>query len=270
MKARFAPIIPPHLMEKIPLGDYILLLAHEVVERPEVFRTLVGNTRAIHKDACIILDNSVVELGYVDFAMVREAMDLVKPDILVLPDVLGDPDDTRYAVKAFLHDGIHALTSGEARKPKLMPVIQTHEVADSPRYVADFQELIPGLEYIALPRRMTNDAVAYGYLEDTRFNHARELASSHPNMKIHLLGMSNNLFDDMICCGANANIIGIDSANPATLGHRRILMSLHQSPHMDRSKLWNCDPSEIDMDTYADIMTNFYRVRNWMDLFGHE
>ena len=89
--AEFAPVAPPEMLldlkEKGALGKYHLLLAHDVAARPDLYRAVFDD---VH-DTYIIMDNSLIELGYpVTTDVMAKACEVVIPDVIVLPDVLND------------------------------------------------------------------------------------------------------------------------------------------------------------------------------------
>ncbi|MEE8598942.1 MAG: hypothetical protein V3S69_05470, partial [Dehalococcoidales bacterium] len=57
--------------------------------------------------------------------------------------------------------------------------------------------------------------------------------------KMHLLGMSKHLDDDLKCT-KESNVIGIDSANPLVLGYHGRLINGHGQPaHVERLDYWD-------------------------------
>ncbi len=77
-------------------------------------------------------------------------------------------------------------------------------------------------------------------------------------LSIHLLGFSKNFKDDMECLRL-PNVIGIDSANPATLGQQALRYCMYpeaEIPHMDRGTLWEhitvCPSTTINFEYVRD------------------
>src|SRR3954470_24520300 len=99
--AKFAPIGPPHLLKRIrdeggpkALGDYHLVLAHDIVENQRLWR----DGQILPDNSLVIVDNSIIELGSpVEPRMMKEACDILGDryrKVIVLPDAFDDPQET--------------------------------------------------------------------------------------------------------------------------------------------------------------------------------
>ena len=90
--ARYAPIGPIEFFEyqlaNGVLGDYNLLLAHDVLRFPNRYANVFTYRNANH---IVILDNGVVELGEpLNVRSLIRAADIVRADVVCLPDALND------------------------------------------------------------------------------------------------------------------------------------------------------------------------------------
>ncbi len=232
-KARYSPIGPiailEHLYNADALGNYLVLLAHDVLEHPQRYIGLVGEMRAKTSASrpFIIMDNSLIERGEALAAeLVVEAANYVEADCIALPDVLGDFVGTQKLVMA-----ASSLVIGSGYP--LMKVPQGSNAEEQIRCVEWMREYLPpvtngDLDMWAVPRWITNEL-------GSRIPLIQYLNQTIPNPTIHLFGMSNDIADDMRCTTL-PNVIGIDSANPVVLGRANIDLSLLWAgyAHIDR------------------------------------
>jgi len=181
------------------------MLAHDVVLQRHNYRPVIDY---IHRGGgFIILDNSLIELGEpVSFEVMREAVSIVQPSCIVLPDKLGDKDATitmsRGASKLWneLHVPFMAVPQGQT----------LDELAECAQVLAAIQ----GVMYFGLPRFFTSTT-------GTRRNAVSLLRRFLPKIPIHLLGFSDNVIDD-IYCARMEGVMGIDSAAPIRAGYHNI------------------------------------------------
>lgn len=211
---KFAPVCPIHIYEQLYekgpeyIGDYFLLLAHDVVSNRERYAKFFNMLRR-EKPITIILDNSVIELGTSCNAVVLyEACEIIKPTCLAIPDVLQKGAATYKSANNFLRDW-DAITLMAMKYP-LMYIPQGETMEDYEGCIAWGAETFGHkIQWIGLARNLTNrvfssrsDAV---YLAQKYF----------PDAKLHMLGFSVNTADDIFVCRKYGNIIeGIDSAEP--------------------------------------------------------
>jgi hypothetical protein len=228
--AKYAPIAPIKLLEDLEegsqLGNYLLLLAHEVLDHPRRYQALVANVRTQYKrDVFIILDNSTIELGHpMDAHSLLDAARLVRADCIVLPDVVQNFHGTQALIKK-------ALPTLENKGYGLMKIPQGKNLLELAQCVEWMSTLCVGSkDYWAVGRWVTN---VFGTRVDV-IRMINDTVCTTP--QIHLLGMSQN-FDDDIHCAFEANVMGIDSANPLVMGqNRRIMGGANTAPyeHMER------------------------------------
>ena len=97
---RFAPVCPIQVYEAMEkagheyLGDYFLLLAHDILEHSSAYARFFRN-----RNATIIVDNSVIELGNACTAA----------NLYEAARVVGQGNDTCVAIPDVLQDGVATL-----------------------------------------------------------------------------------------------------------------------------------------------------------------
>lgn len=259
-RSRYSPVMPiallqslveyqQHHMDENIVGDYFLVLAHDVLEHPHAYADIFEKRGQIPKNSFVILDNSVIELGKplgVEFLL--GAADIVKPDCIILPDVLGDMQQSVRMVRKS-HNEIsvgHGMDNIE-----MMAVLQGRNVAELTRCAAMYAEL-EHVTYFGAPRWVSNKIGTRKVFETVLGIHHQV---QNPN--VHMLGMSNNLSDD-IACTRLPGVMGIDSANPCVMGQRGIsLNKVGSYKHLPREEgtfdYWK--ETEVTQTTINNILT---------------
>lgn len=229
---KFAPVCPIQIYEKLDqidpgcLGDYFLLLAHDVLD-PKYQKRYADFFS--NRDCTIIMDNSVIELGTsCNAANLLEACQIVNATCVVMPDVLQDGTSTLKSTDRFLNDW-HALPSINRNFQKMF-VPQGSMTQD---YIACVQNgftlFASNIDWIGIARNVTGRIVSTRGLTVSliiREASLRKLATP----KIHLLGYSHNLNDDFGTARIFKDVVsGIDSAVPLRLGMQgRSIVALAQ------------------------------------------
>lgn len=215
--AEFGPVAPIQILEGLynygpqMFGAYHLLLAHHTIEKEEEFRALFKRIDQEKHfgdgELTIIMDNSIVELGdAVSAATVAHAVSIIEDSCEcariypVLPDVMGDGEATRIAIRDSYDQwtrivgghGFMAVCQGET----LDDFRETLELVTSSEY--------PEITWVGVPRilvpqigsrwQATHDAIA-------------------TDKCVHLLGFSDDMEDDFACARLEG-VSGIDSAVP--------------------------------------------------------
>lgn len=216
--ARFAPVAPPRIVSRLsPInsGDYHLLLAHDVATHAQEYARYFGNFRNT-----IIMDNSVIELGgAVDLKVVKAACVAVDPTTVVLPDVLLDARATIDSCKAALETWPSTFNDIFGRRSdRGFMVVPQGETEREWAYCAEQFADDPRINFWGIPRNI----VALHGSRDTAISIARAL---NPSRRIHLLGFSDDIVDDVICA-CRREVEGIDSAVPLRAGSLGLEMSL--------------------------------------------
>jgi len=254
IQARYSPVAPlpilRALQKKGALGDYLLLLAHDVLENPKGYKELVGELRQESEDSFIIMDNSLIELGSaMDTQLVVDAADTVDADVIMTPDALGGFEATKELVtsqsEALLHSGYPLMKVPQGGTIK--------ELVDCVQWLRDIFPLYAGEthpEYWGIPRWIANHPVMKSRLVLTQF-----ICMTSTTPRIHLLGMSENIEDDIRCAGL-PDVMGIDSAGPLVFGFNGGLMGTDEWEHQPRGKLWE------RKRVVATVVDNIRWVRN--------
>lgn len=227
-----APIkILKALQEKGLLGDYNLLLGHDVLNNPSEYQQLL---KKIPSSGLTILDNSTVELGSPldNQDMVEAAQILDTPLVITLPDVLSDVKNTlEMSGKAAVYYGLEYVKKQFKKPVKFMGVVQGANFSEigACTNVYEAMRLEGKIDILALPRVWTNTPKIgtrriVGYISCNNF------------WAVHLLGMSENLNDD-IASAKSMGTMGIDSANPIVLGWKDIPIS--SGLHIPRGNFWD-------------------------------
>lgn len=244
---KFAPVAPLPVLRKMTelgrdvVGDYHLLLAHDVLANETSWASWSQDLFTLQRvaglaDPIIIMDSSVIELGEpLDTASVIRAANVVNANVICLPDVIGDSAATKAFIRDFQNQmktcddamELHNLT-----KLEYMFVPQGgrfEEYIDSIEFIADFDFI----QWIGLPR----DALALGVRSRRDLIDAVNLIC--PNKKIHLLGFSDNLMDDVLSARHAPNVMGIDSAVPIRAGLNHIRLKLSKGDYGKRGDYWS-------------------------------
>lgn len=215
--ARFAPVAPVQVLRGLydysprTFGDYHLLLAHHTVDKSQEFTELFRKIYSDHDEATrqptIIMDNSLVELKTaVDLPMVEDAVRIVQEGhpsagvYAVLPDVMGDGPATISATEAAHEEWASKLPCG------LMAVAQgaTLDLFESTL----LRLLHLDIDIIGIPRIL----VAQHGSRQPAIKLAREILPA--GIRLHLLGFSDNMVDDLQSTALLNPYEGIDSAVP--------------------------------------------------------
>lgn len=265
--SRFAPVCPPQMAGQLKqlglLGDYHLLLAHDIAEQPEeyskVFKDLQGAT--------LILDNSVIEIGYAAadevVATAYAALQGGGSEIItVLPDCLGD-----WRTTAELSAEAAVVWEEKGIKPPYMAVPQgntRHEFQQCAHLLAR----LPNVTYWGIPRYLTKVCETRQWAIDV-------CRSEKPGINIHLLGFSDDLLDD-VACARRTEVTGIDSAVPLRMGMISVQMSLdnmyntvlppRQPNWWQAASVWELHDRNLASDEQVEstVVTNLKTVRQWI------
>lgn len=249
--ASYAPVAPPQLLRKLrDLGDFVigsyhLLLAHDVVARPKEYEDLFP------RGSFIILDNSVIELGKpVDIQVLLEAVYIVQPRLVVLPDSIGE-------MKSTLATSIAVAQSVELPgKTGWMAVPQGSNLDELKECSDVMLKEIPDLGAWGVGRFITA-------MTGSRVPFTKWLGDRRPNVTssigfMHLLGFSDNVDDDYLASKLHG-VMGIDSAVPVRMGQRGRVISLDQGAIEPRGDFWENPGNEVTPETLA----NLYLTRGW-------
>lgn len=270
---RFAPVAPPHILmdmfQRDPrhlFGPYHLFLAHLTVEREQEFQELLACYEAVlpFDPLTIIMDNSIVELGgVVPTKVMKQAVEICQNRnvargsthhhkiIPVLPDVMGDTVSTidvvvdAYPVwmKEVPHDHGFMIVAQGTNWDEFTRLIDCFFVHHKEEY--------EDITWVGIPRKIQQ---TWG---DATRRHAVEYVQTvAPQAKIHLLGFSDSIWDDVIC--AQMGVEGIDSAVPLRYPSKLTPMSIPDR----RDKDWFQSGKFI----YQIHGKNVINVRSWISM----
>jgi hypothetical protein len=212
----YAEVAPLKLLQALwrcgALSSMQLLLAHAVLREPKAWEDFYLRTvRPATTASQVIMDNSCVELGTsVDVSALVEACTAVDADVVVLPDRLGDAEETlRLSLKA------SARLRRELPHTQQMGVVHGHTVKELEHC---YQNLLAAeIEWVGVPRYLVTTMKSRQHcLQMLEHIHAK-LRERRDPPRIHLLGFSDNLLDDFYCARA-FGVTSIDSAVPLRLG----------------------------------------------------
>lgn len=264
---KFAPVVPLAVAAELmpdELGDYHLLLAHDVLNSPQTYRRTY-HPEVLGHETVIIMDNSLIELGEaVPMEKVLEAANIVGAQFLVFSDRLKDLvwtlEATKVDLAAYKHIADVQQQLGSYRTlPKPMAVVQGSNMVEINYCIYSYKEM--GFEAVAIPRVLTEVAGSRVPI----IYRAVELGFKY----IHLLGFSDNFRDDVISASL-PGVMGIDSAVPVRMGLKGIKISMDN--YVDpgkRGDYWD-NPFQ---DSYTwesmtckmlEVVNNLRRMRNFI------
>jgi hypothetical protein len=254
--AQFAPVAPPQVLRALRemgehvAGRYHLLLAHDVVDHPHLYKDLLP------PGSFVILDNSIIELGHpVDARTMRRALEIVPSQVVVLPDMIREFDQTlelSFMAAEQYREFI------DFSKTMYMAVPQGTTMAELQKSAQELK-YIEGVGCWGIPRHITE--LLGSRQEFTRWiwdDFDMHLAYRRHGPFIHLLGFSDDMEDDLACCRL-PGVMGIDSAVPLRMGQHRQMISKLQKTHVPRSDWWENATSHI----YPETIANLSLVRTW-------
>tara|TARA_R110000803_G_scaffold105722_1_gene173917 strand:+ start:959 stop:1765 length:807 start_codon:yes stop_codon:yes gene_type:complete len=244
------------------INDYMFVLLHKVLEDP-AYAAVVDRYQARH--GIIYLDNSCYELGEsMSNETLRHCFDIIGPDVLVLPDVLGDKDKTIERSTQFLKMNPDVITSA-------MAVIQgssVREMSECYAYFRDWRDALGNaIPVIGIPfvfnwlvkeesAQAAERLFLLEYLEDNLI--------LDPNRSHHLLGtwlpQEFQAYRDMDW------IHSIDTSNPimAALDGNRYdeTVGVIKKPKYTFDEAYDLKESEIDMELLYHNVDVFKRIVN--------
>lgn len=248
--ARYFPVAPVHVMQRLnhtdPIRGGCLLLAHDIVDKPDDYRKLLSQLNV----QTIILDNSVVELGTaVDVSVMQEAVGVIreyytKELVVALPDVYLDGRET-----------VHILATSEYGFRKNFEGVKFMAIPQGPTmkdfaYCAQWMAESISFDWWGIPRNLANPDTL-GSREK-----AIELCNALRPTAIHMLGFSNNIVDDILCA-RHPSVYSVDSSVPFRAAYNDQFVSL--STPREHTKDW------WDMKWSPKVAINVATIRRWIN-----
>ncbi len=268
------------MQERHKLGNYHLLLAHDIIARPSEYEAVFSKKNPYWRlQRTIILDNSVVELKdpMVDVKLIAEAARIVDANVIVLPDVYKKGPETMASIEAAVKPWAEYLDPILNKSYSFMVVPQgrtLEEFAKCAEYLSDIRGItIPNAGWWGIPRNMVEMT---GYWAQFHPNPARPeyadewvpgsrrlpllmCARLAPHRAIHMLGFSDSIIDDWDCVrNAGQFVRGIDSAVPLRAGSAGIGMSWDLRHLGPREEGW------LENAEYSDLMQRNIDYAQWM------
>lgn len=210
--AKFGPVAPIHVVNKLSpaaCGDYHLLLAHDVAANAREYGQFFNSRR----NMTIIMDNSVIELGNaVDLKIVHKACEAVDSTTIVLPDVMLEGKETVESCAAALLSWPSQFVDlfGTRADRGFMIVPQGRSLEEFAWCASQFAHH-PSINFWGVPRNLVKEIGSRARAIDI-------VSALNPTRRIHMLGFSDNVCDDVICA-KDRRVEGIDSAVPLRAGN---------------------------------------------------
>lgn len=255
--ARFAPVAPIHILEELnarPGADnYHLPLAHDVLRFPKEYEALFQRSISDDYRRTVILDNSVIELGLsVDVGIIKEAAEIVKANVIVLPDVLLDTDKTIRDCLAALEEWDRIFTDSSLMKYTFMIVPQGTDRGSWARCAEAFAN-DTRIGWWGIPRNYNIKGLG------SRRDAVEIVRAINSNRRIHLLGFSDDIVDDILAARA-PGVTGIDSAVPIRAASLGLPFSMGLDAVLPPRGEWWDDPSTY----FTDLMQRNYCQTQWL------
>lgn len=249
--SKYAPVAPIQVvrdMSPSACGDYHLLLAHDVAAKAKDYGSFFGR----HRGMTIIMDNSVIELGgAVDLKVVKAACSAVDSTTIVLPDVPLDSKATIESCSKALEEWPNQFAELFGHRPDrgFMIVPQGNTLQEFAWCAQQFANN-PNINFWGVPRNLVK-------VLGTRQRAIDIVSAINNHRRIHLLGFSDDICDDVICA-KDRRVEGIDSAVPIRAGTLGIELSFN-------SDMPPRDPTWFDNAVHVPLMDeNVLNYQRWI------
>lgn len=249
---QFAPVggiqIYEGMMQKNKLGNYHLLLAHDILARPERYAKVFGDYHYTRygRNRTVILDNSVAELGVAeaDIEKIAFCANTTRASVIVLPDVYKKGPETIESCEKAYHEWLEYLSKNLIYTDwAFMMVPQGRTLEEFATCVEHFADTSDSrkwerIHWWGVPRNLVEVTGSREWHGSRRLG-LKMCATMAPWRAIHMLGFSDSIIDDWDTVRhAGTFVRGIDSAVPlraATVGRE---MSLNLSDLGPRPEGW--------------------------------
>lgn len=279
---QFAPVagiqVYEQMMQASRLGNYHLLLAHDILARPDRYHEVFGKYSVTHhgRSRTVILDNSVAELGVAeaDIEKIAHCANAVQATVIVLPDVYKKGPETIESCANAYNPWLEYLTEHLTYTNwsfMMVPQGRTlEEFASCAEYFADSRSKSKWdrIHWWGIPRNLVeitgfwanNEALGTrNFQHGSRRLGMQMCARLAPYRAIHMLGFSDSIIDDWDVVRHGGYFIrGIDSAVPlraATVGTR---MSWNLSDLGPRPEGW------LENAEYTELMQENIDYAQWL------
>lgn len=244
-------VIPPFsMLETAAFSTYHLMLA-QLANHPDYLKTYQV---ARSMGDFVILDNGAAEDSQVSNEELFRVAELVKPQEIVLPDVMRDPDGTFEAIIKFMMEGYV--------KPEYqyMAVVQSAGNLQHARDMIDTYAEMDWVDTIGLPRHLLQTCSD----RTARINLALETSAQYGGrFQIHLLGASP-LWSAELELAAKAlshlgHVRGMDTSMPFNYGIKHA--SVKGTDYIKRvDNYFEYQPSEYERNI---IIQNIIDMLEW-------
>lgn len=233
------------------INDYLFILLHRYIEDP-VYRDIVDNY-----DGFTILDNSCFELGSaLSNDLIADYVERIKPDVFVLPDVLGNMADTIDRSTRFLEDYPEL-------ESKAMAVIQGNTPEEFKECYEWFDENCPNLAMIGIPfcynwgfeKKLS--PIAHALERVDLIDYLLEEQVIRKTTKHHLLGTW--WLHEFGYYGEHEWIYSVDTSNPIAAAIDGDRYPISHKPKIKFDEFVGMDLKDINID---DIMYNVNYFRD--------
>jgi len=147
------------------------------------------------------MDNGVIETGDPGNSVdLIAAAITVNANAVMLPDLPGDAEGTLQAALPVAEDLLKAHI-------KPTPILQGVTLKETEACARSFAKHLPSFKGFGVPRSFVENM-------DSRAKIVEYLLKRFPDQPVHLLGLSNNLADDLYVANNYENVMGLDSAIP--------------------------------------------------------
>ncbi len=257
--AKFAPVCPPkvlrHLRDNGLMGDYHLLLAHDVVDKEAEYFELFPPNHGM----TVIMDNSVIELGKaVDLQMVARAAQITSATYIVLPDTLQDCEQTLFDCTTAVNVWGAFFEEALDHDWSFMFVPQGNTLREWVYCLETFhEEYHKQVGIWGIPRILTDTPGI-----ETRSKAIQVFQKLCEYERAHLLGFSDNVLDDMMCASMLRPNDGIDSAVPLRIASYGMKMQMSLDVLPPRGHWWDTvEPNDLmlqNMEWMQTILSSDY------------
>ena len=239
---RCAVIMPPRIKNLIPpdmpgQSGYHLTLADQVLGNTFYYLQYRANRDRNHM---VILDNAAYELGNsLGFGMLYDAITILDPQVIVLPDVLHDMRKTIAVAQSF-HINFRSTDTCMVQNPQFMIVPQGSNAYEWEECLVQMLEVLPS-DFIGISR-INEDF-------DGGLERCYQALRKHCSWaKIHLLGFGNDLQQYVeLAKNHKQDLFGIDTAKPITYAYYGIELTEHTQLNKKRpANYFNLGPEDFD------------------------
>ena len=234
------------------VNDYMFILLHRYIE-DERYRKIVNSYKGF-----TILDNSCFELGEaLSNELIYEYVNIINPDVFVLPDTLGDMQLT-------LDRSYDFLDKYPDFESKAMAVIQGDSFKEFAKCYTEFDRTYSDLSMIGIPFcfnwafALKMDPFEHSMERVKLLHHLDSHSIINPQMKHHLLGTWNAL--EFKAYKHYNWIYSIDTSNPIAAGIEGDVYPILHKPKIKFDEFVEKELHEINIDA---VMNNTRIFKEW-------